>query len=151
MDSISKRQRSANMAKIRSRDTKPELVVRRLAHRLGYRFRLHRRELPGTPDLVFPALRKVIFVNGCFWHRHTGCRFASEPKSNINFWRTKFLTTLRRDELARRKLTTLGWGVLTIWECETNNDRELRVLLKRYLGQKYKVKLRHSKVIQRTV
>lgn len=123
MDIVSPDRRSAIMSRIRGRDTKPELIVRRLAHRLGYRFRLHRRDLPGTPDLVFPGRRKVLFVHGCFWHRHWGCRFAYEPKSNASKWQEKFAQNIARDSRAVAALEAMGWQVLTIWECETL-DRE---------------------------
>jgi DNA mismatch endonuclease (patch repair protein) len=119
MDIVSPERRSAMMSGIRSRDTKPEVVVRSLVHRLGYRFRLHRRDLPGTPDLVFPGRRKVILVHGCFWHRHSGCRFAYEPKSNVERWRAKFAVNVARDERVQRELKGLGWDILTVWECET--------------------------------
>lgn len=122
------------MARIRGRDTKPELIVRQLAHGLGYRFRLHRRDLPGTPDLVFPGRRKVIFVHGCFWHRHSGCRFAYEPKSNVEFWYAKFAANTARDARVRGELEQMGWGVLTIWECEVANPEALAEILRGYLG-----------------
>jgi DNA mismatch endonuclease (patch repair protein) len=134
MDLISPERRSANMARIRGRDTKPEVSVRRLAHRLGYRFRLHRRDLPGTPDLVFPARRKVVFVHGCFWHRHEGCRIAYEPKSNVKFWRAKFALNTQRDAHAKEKLEQMGWDVLTIWECEASQDKFLTAVLRSFLG-----------------
>lgn len=119
MDIVSRERRSEMMSAIRGKDTKPEMVVRKLVHRLGYRFRLHRRDLPGSPDLVFPGRRKVIFVHGCFWHRHRGCRFAYHPKSNVETWRTKFETNIARDARVRSELVQNGWDVLTIWECET--------------------------------
>jgi DNA mismatch endonuclease (patch repair protein) len=118
MDIVSPERRSAMMSGIRGKDTKPEIAVRQLAHRLGYRFRLHRRDLPGTPDLAFPGRRKVVFVHGCFWHRHAGCRFAYRPKSNVETWQAKFDTNVARDARARSELLRLGWDVLTIWECE---------------------------------
>lgn len=133
MDIVSAQRRSAMMAGIRGRDTKPELAVRRLAHRLGYRFRLHRRDLPGTPDLVFPGRRKVVFVHGCFWHRHPGCRFAYEPKSNIGRWCAKFEANVARDARARIALGELGWEVLTIWECEVADPERLTDTLTGFL------------------
>lgn len=131
MDVMTKVQRSAAMSRIRGKDTKPELVVRRLAHALGYRFRLHRRDLPGTPDLAFPSKRKVIFVHGCFWHRHRACRFAYIPKSNAEFWSGKFAATLERDKRAIRSLRKQGWDPLILWECELSNVRgiERRLIL----------------------
>src|SRR5271157_3311237 len=105
------------MRRIRSANTKPELVVRSLTHRLGYRFGLHRRDLPGRPDLVFPARRKVIFVNGCFWHRHPKCRYASLPKTRRKFWKAKFVSNVARDRRSRRELKRMDWAVLTVWQC----------------------------------
>ena len=112
------------MAAIRQTDTKPEKLVRSLAHRLGYRFRLHRKDLPGTPDLVFVSRRKVIFVNGCFWHRHEGCSKAYTPSSRQEFWSEKFETTVARDAKKARELRMQGWTVLTVWECELQSSPE---------------------------
>jgi DNA mismatch endonuclease (patch repair protein) len=111
--------RSALMARVRGKDSKPERIVRRLAHALGYRFRLHYRNLPGTPDLVFPRLRKAIFVHGCFWHRHHGCTRTTTPKTRAAYWRTKFAANVERDARKERQLKALGWKVLIVWECET--------------------------------
>jgi DNA mismatch endonuclease, patch repair protein len=111
------------MRRIRKVDTKPEFVVRRAAHRLGYRFRLHRRDLPGTPDLVFPRLRKVIFVHGCFWHQHTGCKLARAPKSRLDYWLPKLRRNQQRDSDAEARLQRLGWDVLVIWECEATEAK----------------------------
>jgi DNA mismatch endonuclease (patch repair protein) len=133
MDIVSRERRSAMMSRIRGRDTKPELIVRKLTHALGYRFRLHRRDLPGTPDLVFPGRRKVIFVHGCFWHRHPGCRFAYEPKSRVDFWRAKFAGNSARDARVYEELKQAGWDVLTIWECETADSDQLKHTLKAFL------------------
>lgn len=118
MDTIGKEARSRVMSRIRGKNTVPEMVVRRIAHRLGYRFRLHRRDLPGSPDLVFPGRRKVVFVHGCYWHRHSGCRLAYTPKSNMEFWNRKFDANQARDKAAIEQLQQLGWDVLVIWECE---------------------------------
>lgn len=118
------------MARISCKGTKPELTVRKLAHSLGYRFRLHRRDLPGSPDLVFPGRKLVLFVHGCFWHRHEGCRFAYTPKSNVEFWQTKFKNNVARDERAERELERLGWRVATLWECETTDFNGLRLKLR---------------------
>ena len=108
------------MRAVRSKDTTPELAVRKLAHALGYRFRLHRRELPGSPDLVFPGRRKVVFVHGCFWHRHAGCaRGASTPATRRGFWEAKFARNVARDRRDRRRLRAAGWGVMVVWECQT--------------------------------
>jgi DNA mismatch endonuclease (patch repair protein) len=122
------------MRGIRGKDTKPEMAVRRLAHRLGYRFRLHRRDLPGTPDLVFPRRRKVIFVHGCYWHRHPGCRFAYSPKSNVEFWNEKFASNVARDAAAFTRLQAEGWDPLVIWECESANSDQVAVRLLAHLG-----------------
>lgn len=118
MDIVSPENRSRMMAGIKGKNTKPELVVRKLVHGMGFRYRLYRRDLPGSPDLVFPRLNKVIFVHGCFWHRHPGCRFAYTPKSNTQFWLNKLGGNTRRDGQAMLALDALGWQVLTVWECE---------------------------------
>jgi DNA mismatch endonuclease (patch repair protein) len=133
MDIVTRKRRSLMMASIRGRDTKPELAVRRAAHGLGFRFRLHRRDLPGSPDLVFPGRRKVVFVHGCYWHRHPGCRLAYTPKSNIAFWTAKFDRNVRRDSEAQAHLIELGWSALTIWECQTTDDSRLKRLLREFL------------------
>ena len=134
MDTISPSQRSANMSRIRGRNTAPELIVRKLAHSLGYRFRLHLRELPGSPDLVFRSRKKVIFVNGCFWHRHEGCRYAYKPKSNVQSWENKFSSNVERDNRVTSELKNLGWRVLVIWECETTGNESLVTKLQGYIG-----------------
>ena len=122
-DVFDREKRSEIMARIRGRDTKPEMIVRRIAHALGFRFRLHRRDLPGSPDLVFPKYRAVIMVHGCFWHRHPGCRYASSPKTRVRFWEAKFEGNVVRDRRNEEALGELGWRVMVIWECETG-DRE---------------------------
>ncbi|WP_082411371.1 very short patch repair endonuclease [Methylogaea oryzae] len=134
MDVLTPEQRSVLMSRIRGKDTKPELVVRRLAHALGFRYRLHRRDLPGSPDLVFPRLRKVILVHGCFWHRHPGCRFAYSPKSNTAFWEAKFAANVKRDHLTQKSLEEQGWDCLIIWECEIKDIVELSRRLQRFLA-----------------
>ncbi|HEY1562565.1 MAG TPA: very short patch repair endonuclease [Caulobacteraceae bacterium] len=111
--------RSALMGRVRAKDTAPEMAVRRAAHALGFRFRLHRRDLPGTPDLIFPRLRIAMFVHGCFWHRHADCRRASTPKTRLEFWGPKFARNVDRDAENAELLSSLGWQVATIWECET--------------------------------
>jgi DNA mismatch endonuclease (patch repair protein) len=125
--------RSANMRAIRSTGMKPELTVRSLVHKLGYRFRLHRKDLPGKPDLVFPARRKVIFVHGCFWHSHT-CQMAHVPKSNLQYWLNKLEKNRARDALHIRELETLGWSVLILWECETKNEDAMSARLTQFLS-----------------
>ena len=122
--------RSALMAKVRSKNTTPELTVRRAAHRLGYRFRLHRKDLPGTPDVVFPRLGVALFVHGCFWHRHAGCKRCTTPKTRANFWSAKFEANVRRDKLKAASLKEMGWRVLTIWECETQDADMLEAILR---------------------
>lgn len=120
MDTISVERRSENMRRIKSADTTPEMIVRRLAHRLGYRFRLHRRDLPGKPDMVFSGLRKVIFVHGCFWHQHSDSNCgARPPRSNNSYWEPKLARNVARDQRNVEELDALGWDVLTVWECET--------------------------------
>lgn len=121
------------MSRVRGKDTKPEMIVRRIAHAMGLRFRLHRRKLPGCPDLVFPKYKTVIFVHGCFWHRHDGCRKATMPKSNIQFWESKFLRNVSRDQSSTAQLRNLGWVIGVIWECEAKDPKgvedRLRALL----------------------
>lgn len=106
------------MGRIKSGDTKPELTVRSILHRMGYRFRLHRKDLPGKPDIVLPKYKTVIFVHGCFWHRHEGCKYAYTPKSRTDFWQKKFQSNVARDQKALSTLAEMGWRVLIIWECE---------------------------------
>lgn len=118
MDQISPEHRSWNMSRIKSKNTKPELLVRSWLHRHGFRFRLHVKDLPGTPDIVLPRYRTVIEVRGCYWHRHPGCRFAYTPKSNLDFWDRKFVENVNRDTKNDNELRKMGWQVIVIWECE---------------------------------
>lgn len=111
-------ERSALMARIGPKNTTPELATRKLLHRLGYRYRLHRKDLPGTPDICFPARRKAIFVHGCFWHRHEGCRRTTMPKVRTSFWEEKFRQNIERDYRKIIALRELGWNTLVVWECE---------------------------------
>jgi DNA mismatch endonuclease, patch repair protein len=127
-------QRSRMMAGIKAKNTKPEMVVRRAIHAMGYRFRLHRRDLPGTPDIVLPRLNKVVLVHGCFWHRHAGCKYAYMPRSNVTFWSGKFDANVRRDRAAVEALKSMRWDVLTIWECETRDSKRLITLLRSFLA-----------------
>ena len=113
------------MAQIKSKNTAPEIAVRSLLHRMGYRFRLHRDDLPGTPDIVLPKYNTVVFVHGCYWHRHSGCPYAYTPKSRVGFWQAKFDANVERDEFDQEALNELGWHVITVWECETRNLEEL--------------------------
>jgi DNA mismatch endonuclease (patch repair protein) len=126
MDKLTPERRSANMSRIRSRDTSPEMLVRRLVHGMGYRFRLHSQDLPGRPDLIFPGRQKVIFVHGCFWHSHGRCGIAHVPKSNLAYWLPKLERTKRRDAANLKTLRGLGWQVLTIWECQLGNQGALQ-------------------------
>ena len=121
MDTVTRERRSEIMSRIRGRGTRPEMAVRRLVHGLGYRYRLHGKHLPGRPDLVFARRQKVIFVHGCFWHRHPGCPLARTPKSRVDFWRAKLDGNRERDLLTQRELRDLGWRLLVVWECELNN------------------------------
>ncbi len=124
------------MRAVRGADTRPEMVVRRLVHRLGYRYRLHVRALPGSPDLVFPARRKVILVHGCFWHRHACKEGRSTPASRVDYWSEKFAKNVRRDYQNRRRLRKLGWQVLVVWECQTlsRGAERLHKRLSEFLG-----------------
>jgi len=110
---------SERMAAVRQKHTRPEIVVRKVAHELGLRFRLHRRDLPGSPDIVFPKYKMAMFVHGCFWHRHDGCSRATTPKTNRRYWMKKFEDNMKRDGQKEMLLKDLGWDVTTIWECET--------------------------------
>jgi len=129
MDRLSREKRSWNMSRIRSKNTEPEKMVRSLLHQMGYRFRLHVRALPGTPDIVLPKYHSVVFVHGCFWHRHPGCKFAYIPKSRNNFWNEKFRQNVARHRRVAQQLEKLGWKVLTVWECETSKADSLREIL----------------------
>lgn len=123
-DTLTRERRSWNMSRIQGKDTKPELALRSLLHRNGYRFRLHDRRLPGSPDIVLPKHRTAIFVNGCFWHRHEGCSKAYTPASRTDFWKAKFEATVARDAKKISELRTQGWNVLTVWECELQDTPE---------------------------
>lgn len=118
------------MSRIKGKNTKPEIVVRSWLHRHGFRFRLHRKDLPGTPDIILPKYKTVIFVHGCFWHRHLGCKYAYTPKSRTDFWNAKFTENMERDGVVKEKLIKLGWNVQTIWECETKEESRLLALIK---------------------
>lgn len=118
MDNHTAEQRHRNMSAVRSRDTKPELLLRRKLHSCGYRFRLCGRDLPGKPDIILPKYKSVIFVHGCFWHRHPGCRYASTPGTNREFWEKKFVENTERDRRQQEILRSMGWNVIVIWTCE---------------------------------
>ena len=128
-DIVDSQRRSKMMSGIKGRDTAPERAVRRVAHAMGMRFRLHRKDLPGCPDLVFPRHRLAVFVHGCFWHRHDSCRFAYTPKSRVAFWTEKFSQNVARDQRNEDALKALGWEVLVIWECETRDAETVALRL----------------------
>jgi DNA mismatch endonuclease (patch repair protein) len=125
MDIVSKQDRSRMMARVRGTNTAPELKVRKTLHKLGFRFRIHRRDLPGTPDIVLPRFKSVILVHGCFWHRHEGCREASVPATRKEFWRKKFAENTERDRKNIASLRKMGWRVLVIWQCEAESNEAL--------------------------
>ena len=119
-------QRSRNMSAIKSKNTKPEIKVRKVLHSMWYRFRLHSKDLPGSPDIVLPKYKTVIFVHGCFWHRHENCKYASTPKTRKEFWNKKFTENKKRDSEIQEKIKILDWRSVVIWECETKNIENLR-------------------------
>ena len=124
-------QRSRNMSAIKSKNTKPEIKVRKVLHSMGYRFRLHRKDLPGSPDIVLPKYKTVIFVHGCFWHRHKNCKYASTPKTRQEFWEAKFRENINRDKLNQENLSSKGWKIIIVWECEIKDkDFDLNRLFK---------------------
>ncbi len=125
VDRLTPEKRSWNMSRIHSKNTLLEKNVRSLLHKLGYRFRLHYSHLPGKPDIVLPVYKTVIFVNGCFWHRHKGCKDATIPKSNVVFWRKKLFSNVRRDRRYQKELRRLGWKVIVVWECEVADVKKL--------------------------
>ena len=129
-------QRSRNMSAIKSKNTKPEIAVRKLLHSMGYRFRLHRKDLPGSPDIVLPKYKTVIFVHGCFWHRHENCKYASNPKTRREFWEKKFKENIERDKKTQEKLKNLGWKTNIVWECEVKNREILILKLEEILRKK---------------
>ena len=133
MDNLSRSERSEIMARVRSTDSRPEMVVRKLVYGLGYRCRLHVRNLPGCPDIVFRKRAKVIFVHGCFWHRHTGCALARLPKSRLDFWLPKLEGNRIRDEKNKRELQRMGWKVMTVWECQLKRSARLADRIRGFL------------------
>jgi len=134
MDTVSKEVRSRNMSAIRSKNTNPETVVRSLLFALGYRYRLHRKDLPGKPDIILKKHNTVIFVHGCFWHQHKECKRANIPKSNKKYWIPKLERNAERDKINKRELNKLGWNVITIWECETKDSGKITAELKKKLN-----------------
>jgi len=133
MDTLTPAERSRRMSLVRGKDTKPELLVRRLVHGMGYRYRLHARDLPGNPDMVFPSKGKVLFVHGCFWHRHGTCKNTRWPKSKLDFWRPKLEQNQLRDKVNRKRLSRLGWRVLIVWECQLSKLPALTARLRAFL------------------
>lgn len=132
-DRLTTERRSRLMSHVHSKDTTPELRVRHLLHVMGYRFRLYRSDLPGKPDVVLPKYGVAIFVNGCFWHRHKGCKKASTPSTNVDFWNEKFRRNIERDRKNIRMLRREGWRVLVVWECQTKYQEKLQKVLNRFL------------------
>lgn len=124
VDPLTPRKRSETMSRVKSVNTKPELRVRSALHRMGYRFRLHRKDLPGNPDIVLPKHRTVVFVHGCFWHQHPGCRKATIPQTNREYWESKLGRNVERDRKAQQALVEQGWRVLTLWECKIPRDKD---------------------------
>lgn len=133
---LSAQQRGALMARVKGKDTKPELIVRSLLHRMGYRFRLHRKDLPGRPDIVLPRHKKVVLVHGCFWHQHPGCSRSKRPETKSDFWNAKLDRNVERDKETLDALGRLGWAALVIWECETKSPKELTVKLREFMAKK---------------
>jgi DNA mismatch endonuclease, patch repair protein len=132
-DNMSPTQRSERMSRVKNKDSKAEMRVRSLVHRMGLRYRLHNKNLPGKPDIVLVRHKKVILIHGCFWHQHGVCRPLSVPEHNSDFWRKKFADNVERDKWNVRKLKELGWKVLVVWECETKNPETLEAKLRRFL------------------
>lgn len=133
MDTLTPAERSERMARVRSRDTRPELAVRKLLFSMGFRYRLHDRKLPGTPDIVLPSRRKIVFVHGCFWHRHVNCALARLPKSRKAFWGAKLESNRLRDGRVKAALRRSGWSVATVWECQLGDMARLGRRLRRFL------------------
>lgn len=134
-DTLSPRERSERMRRIKGRSTKPETAVRRLLYRMGFRTRIHAKDLPGRPDIIFRSRKKVIFVHGCFWHRHPGCSLARMPKSRLDFWRPKLEGNRERDLRNQEALAQLGWSVLVVWECEIRDVDALKARLLAFLNE----------------
>jgi DNA mismatch endonuclease (patch repair protein) len=135
-DIVSPEKRSAMMSSVGSKDTKPEMIVRRILHGMGYRFRVHSSTLPGTPDVVLPRHRKVVFVHGCFWHGHPGCKNAARPASNTEFWDSKLDRNISRDAAVKRELEEQGWDVFVVWECEARDKDALAASLRDFMEAK---------------
>jgi DNA mismatch endonuclease (patch repair protein) len=138
-DIVSKEARSKMMSGIKGKNTKPEMLVRSMLHKMGYRFRLHMKDLPGKPDIVLPKYHTVVFVHGCFWHRHSGCKYAYTPKSRTDFWNEKLNRNIERDQSNCKILVEMGWRVLTVWECETVDMKSVGIKLDSELRPKFKI------------
>ena len=138
MDILTPEQRRRNMQAITGKNTKPEKIVRSILHRLGYRFRLHSKNLPGKPDIVLPKYKTVVLVNGCFWHRHEGCRYTTTPATNTKRWQEKFDANVARDKVVGRQLKKLGLQVIVVWECETRDVETLAKRVRRHLRARLK-------------
>lgn len=146
MDILTPEKRSWNMSRIRGRDTKPELALRSALHRLGYRFRLSDRSLPGRPDIVLPKYKTAVFVHGCFWHRHKGCKYAYNPKSKVEFWQHKFEENMARDERNISDILSNGWIPVVVWECQIKHDLDSCIqLLTEQLHSNTRCGLQHLK------
>ena len=133
-DPLTKAERSERMSHIRNANTKPEMLVRRLIHAMGYRYRLHAKDLPGHPDIVFRSRKKVIFIHGCFWHQH-GCRQYRQPRTRRNFWEAKLAKNKTRDAATRKRLRKMGWKLLTVWECQISDVSKLKAKITCFLEQ----------------
>lgn len=136
MDTISKAKRSWNMSRIRGKDTSPEKLVRSALHQMGFRFSLHRADLPGKPDIVLPKYQTVVFVHGCFWHQHKGCKRCSIPKSNAEYWRSKLQRNVKRFIDVSKQLSAKGWRIIVVWECKTKNPGKLKKNLAKKIRSK---------------
>lgn len=130
-DHLTKARRSWNMSRIQSKDTKPEKIIRSLLHRMGYRFCLYRKDLPGKPDIVLPKYKTVVFVHGCFWHRHKKCKRCTTPSTNKQYWLNKFIRNQAKDKLNIQQLKDIGWKTIILWECEVNNIEKMTSILNR--------------------
>lgn len=135
MDTLTQEERSERMSRVKAKDTKPEMAVRSLVHRLGFRYRLHDHNLPGTPDLVFTRTMRLVFVHGCFWHRHKGCALARMPKTRVAFWKRKLEGNRKRDSRNQNKLRKEGWRLLVIWDCQLKDVAAVTRTVKRFLGR----------------
>lgn len=134
MGQVKKSKRSYNMSRIRAKDTKPELIVRKILFKNGYRYRLHSNRVVGRPDIIFEKRKKIIFVHGCFWHRHVNCKYSTLPKTNKSFWNRKFDDNVRRDKYVREQLLEMGYELMVIWECQTKNISDLEDRLFDFVG-----------------